>query len=177
MRRLVAIAAICWSTQAYADDGAVTGIVEDALMHPLEGATVVIHDPSGSTVAKTTTGKDGKYLFDDLPDGTYRVCFPVRDLPAPYTGYQLTRRDAAGHDGTDSAVDTASGCTGSVTLGPDNREDLTLDAGYVAPAKSTKPSWLASTGVAIGGFAAAALVLLLTGGLLLAGARRRRREN
>ena len=67
MRRLAALAVICWSAQAYAEDATVTGIVEDALMHPLEGATVVIHDPSGDTVAKATTGKDGKFSFGGVP--------------------------------------------------------------------------------------------------------------
>src|SRR3569623_421114 len=73
MRRAVAIAVICWSAHAYADGASVTGIVEDALMHPLEGATVVIHDPSGETVAKATTGKDGKFSFGGVPLGDFTV--------------------------------------------------------------------------------------------------------
>lgn len=79
--------------------------------------------------ASTTTGPDGKYLFDNLPDGTYQVCFDVANLPEAVKGYVLTKVDA-GDDTKDSDAD-ATGCTKTTTLGPDKREDLTLDAGVV----------------------------------------------
>ena len=36
-------------------DAVVAGIVDDALLHPLKGATVVLHDSAGNTVASTVT--------------------------------------------------------------------------------------------------------------------------
>ncbi|MGW3963307.1 SdrD B-like domain-containing protein [Amycolatopsis sp. NPDC005003] len=93
---------------------------------------VVLKDGTGKQVASVKTGPDGKYLFDDLPDGSYQVCFDVKQLPAPVADYQLTKANA-GDDGKDSDADPASGCTPVVPLGVGKREKLTLDAGLVAP--------------------------------------------
>src|SRR4051794_5111727 len=74
LRAAAAIVMICCASLAHAEGGAtVTGIVEDALMHPLEGATVVIHDPAGNTIAKLVTGKDGKFAFPNVAFGDYTV--------------------------------------------------------------------------------------------------------
>ncbi len=54
-------------------DAAIQGTVEDALMHPLPGATVVIHDSSGKTIAETTTGPTGQFTFTGIPFGDYSV--------------------------------------------------------------------------------------------------------
>jgi SdrD B-like domain len=142
------------------------------------GVPVVLR--SGDTeVAKTTTGADGKYLFDNLPDGTYRVCF-LTDLPAQLRDYTLTK-PKAGNDTTDSDPDPQTGCTKQVTVGPGQREILTLDAGLVAPPKSTTypndGNWLASTGYRLGWWwpLLGALAIAL-GTLALIAARRRERN-
>ncbi|MEU0535569.1 SdrD B-like domain-containing protein [Amycolatopsis tolypomycina] len=93
---------------------------------------VVLKDGDGKQVATTKTGPDGKYLFDNLPDGSYQVCFGVKQLPAPVADYGLTKPNA-GDDGKDSDAEPATGCTPVVKLGTGAREDLTLDAGLVAP--------------------------------------------
>jgi hypothetical protein len=86
---------------------------------------VALIDPATGDVIKTTkTDAAGKYLFTDLPDGRYQVCFR-----SP-RGFLWTRQNAGG-TGDDSVVDPTSGCSPVVTLGPGNREDLTLDAGLV----------------------------------------------
>jgi outer membrane cobalamin receptor len=54
-------------------DAVVEGVVEDALMHPLAGATVILHDAAGNTIARTQTGPDGKFAFAGLPFGDYTV--------------------------------------------------------------------------------------------------------
>ncbi|SER78593.1 Cna protein B-type domain-containing protein [Streptomyces sp. yr375] len=88
--------------------------------------TVKLVDPATGRVVRTTkTDAAGRYLFDALPDGDYQVCF-VR----PPGRYLWTRQDA-GKSGDDSVVDPATGCSPPVTLGPDHRQDLTLDAGLV----------------------------------------------
>jgi len=59
-------------------------------MHPLEGATVVIHDPSGETVAKATTGKDGKFSFGGVPLGDFTVEASSPGLVGDHQHVQLT---------------------------------------------------------------------------------------
>ncbi|WP_051124848.1 SdrD B-like domain-containing protein [Amycolatopsis benzoatilytica] len=98
----------------------------------VQGVTAVLKDGAGKELGKTTTDANGKYLFDNLPDGTYQVCFDVANLPDAVKGYRLTKANA-GDDAKDSDADPATGCTPTTTLGPDKREDLTLDAGLVAP--------------------------------------------
>ncbi|MEU6352793.1 SdrD B-like domain-containing protein [Streptomyces sp. NPDC047072] len=89
------------------------------------GITVKLIDPAtGATLRTTTTDAKGRYLFSRLPDGSYQVCFTWPDA------YLWTKRNA-GATGDDSVVDPRTGCSGTVTLGPGNRSDLTLDAGLV----------------------------------------------
>ena len=74
--RLAAVlfAVMATASSASADGSAVVaGVVEDALLHPLTGATVVIHDSAGNTIAKTVTGADGKFTFNGVPYGDYTV--------------------------------------------------------------------------------------------------------
>jgi hypothetical protein len=138
---------------------------------------VTLKDGTGKVLGTTTTDQNGKYLFDDLPDGTYQVCFPTSGLPDKYKDYTLTKTDASGHNGRDSAADQANGCTRPTTLGMSKREDFTLDAGYVGghgvPAPG--PAKLSFTGVAVGGLITLALLLLGGGGALLVATRRNRR--
>lgn len=54
-------------------DSVIQGTVQDALLHPLPGATVVLHDASGKTVASTTTAADGTFSFPAIPFGDYTV--------------------------------------------------------------------------------------------------------
>ena len=70
---LFAIAALFARPALAADAGGITGVVEDALLHPLANATVLIHDASGNTIAKTTTDKDGHFTLADVPFGDYTV--------------------------------------------------------------------------------------------------------
>ncbi|WP_232838363.1 SdrD B-like domain-containing protein [Streptomyces geranii] len=99
--------------------------IQDPSERGAKGIPVELIDPvTGDVLRTTTTDANGKYLFTALPDGTYKVCFR-----SP-RGYLWTRPNAGGR-GDDSVVDTATGCSPVVTLGPGNRIDLTLDAGLV----------------------------------------------
>ncbi len=87
-------------------------------------------------VATTTTDANGNYLFDNLAAGTYKV-----QVVAP-TGYYVTKQDAAGWNGTDSAIN-ASGYTGSIALA--DGQDLTkVDAGLYRKASVGDKVWLDS---------------------------------
>src|SRR5205823_10698016 len=74
------------------------------------GLPVKLHRADGSEAANTTTGADGRYRFDNPPDGTYQVCFDPKTFPAAYSGYQWAKPHA-GASAMDSDVDLGTGCT------------------------------------------------------------------
>ncbi|SMC93164.1 SdrD B-like domain-containing protein [Kibdelosporangium aridum] len=74
----------------------------------------------------TVTGANGEYQFPELGDGKHAVCFVLKD------DLQLTKPFAGSAD-KDSNADPSSKCAPAVTLGPSNREDLTVDAGLMSP--------------------------------------------
>ncbi|MET8757653.1 SdrD B-like domain-containing protein [Lentzea sp. NPDC004782] len=115
--------------------------VQDAGEPGVPGVTVTLKDGAGNPVGTPkTTGADGKYLFDNLADGTYKVCFDIANMPAPYQNYLVTRPDAGGDDTKDSDAD-ATGCTPPTSLGSAKREDLTLDLGIRPPNKLGDTVW------------------------------------
>lgn len=99
---------------------------------PAPGVGVRALTESGAELARTLTGADGRYLFADLPDGSYWACFELDSLPAAVADYRLTTPDA-GSDTADSDADPRTGCTGPRALDEVNRSDDSLDAGLVAP--------------------------------------------
>src|SRR3954471_24997440 len=76
-------------------DGVVTGIVDDALLHPLPGATVVLHDSAGNTVAKQVTGPDGKFTFSSVAFGDYTVEASAPGLVGDHQHLQLSASQVA----------------------------------------------------------------------------------
>ncbi|SDX09283.1 Cna protein B-type domain-containing protein [Amycolatopsis xylanica] len=151
----------------------------------VKDVTVVLKDKDGKEISKTTTGPDGKYLFPKLPDGTYMVCFDIKNLPGEYKEYGLTAPNR-GEAGKNSAADQSTGCTKTVTLGPDKREDLTLDAGLLggheepqAPGTPGNPKGpLAKTGFnAVLPLGIGSLILLAGIAFLVVAARRRKEDS
>ncbi|MFC3891457.1 SdrD B-like domain-containing protein [Lentzea rhizosphaerae] len=145
--------------------------VQDAGEPGVPDLPVFLQDGSGKPVAQSKTDKDGRYLFTDLPDGAYKVCFNADPQTGLVAGRELTKANA-GDDGRDSDADPATGCTPVVKLGKDKRVDLTLDAGLL-PRPPAPP--LASTGAAVWGLLLAALTMIAGGAFLLLQGRRRRR--
>ena len=126
------------------------------------GVTVDLLDKDGNVVATTTTDKDGKYSFEKLPAGTYRVkVHPDGDL--------------AGLDQTEDPDGIADSMSGEITIGFDNQLVTGVNFGYVAPdVPATKPKrGLARTGFdgMIGGVGLGAAVV---GGMFLWMRRRRK---
>lgn len=70
-------------------DSVIQGTVQDALLHPLPGATVVLHDASGRTVASTTTAADGTFKFPPIPFGDYTVEATLAGLVEDHQHVQL----------------------------------------------------------------------------------------
>ena len=101
--------------------------IQDADEPALPGVTVTltyedgsaVTDASGNVVTAKTSDANGKYSFENLLPGGYKVSFQA---PA---GYEATTSDA----GTDRALDS-NGATASVTLAQD-QTDETIDFGAV----------------------------------------------
>ncbi len=92
--------------------------VQDADEYGIGGVQVTLTLPDGS-IQVTTSDADGYYYFQNLPDGTYNVCFQT---PA---GYRPTVANA-GPDDRDS--DPVNGCTNVTISGPVGTTKL--DAGF-----------------------------------------------
>ncbi|WP_125777655.1 SdrD B-like domain-containing protein [Antribacter gilvus] len=153
--------------------------VQDTGEPGVAGVVVTLYDESGAEVARTTTGADGSYLFEDVPLGTYTAGFS--GLPS---GARFTSPGAGGDTGADSDVDPGSGRTGPVVLTRDAPERLDVDAGLVRPVAGPpdrrdptpvprRPATaLPVTGAEIGATIGAVVLLVVVGSVLL-GMRRR----
>jgi uncharacterized repeat protein (TIGR01451 family) len=89
-------------------------------------------DKNGTPVDLTTiTDEDGRYLFDGLVSGDYRVHFGLPD------GFEYTIPGATASVDDDSNADQVTGRSGVFTVGP-NQADLSRDGGLVdLPARIT----------------------------------------
>jgi SdrD B-like domain len=98
---------------------------------PVKGIVVELYnEQSGTVLAKDTTDINGKYLFDNLPSGRYRVRF----VPSSIPHHLKLTFPLAGSDSTkDSDADTLTGFTKYVNILRTNdlrdSVNLTLDAG------------------------------------------------
>ena len=144
--------------------------VQDAKEPGIAGVTLTITkadgsavtDVAGNAVTTTVTDAKGRYLFTNLPPGSYKVKVST---PAGYTATKTGR-------GT-TATDSSKGSATSVNLTKNGSSDQTLDFGFKS--KTTKPA-LPQTGVDLGGLAITALALLLCGLLTSMHLSRRSRE-
>jgi hypothetical protein len=156
----------------------------------IPGVTVTITNPDGSPVVDVhgkpvgpvKTDKNGKYVFPDLPPGTY-VTHVDASQPA-LAKYRPTRS----HRG-DRAGDSSTGSARSNTL-QSGESDLTLDFGFWLPANGTSGTGsghgtdsgngngtgnTSDTGVRSAELIGVGGLLLLAGSVLLLAVRRRRR--
>ena len=92
------------------------GHVADPTGQPLPGVSVMTIAETGGISSRATSGRDGAYHFDTLPDGTYRVDFEL-------LGFDLIRRNSVRvrHDATAAAdatlrVSTVCECIDIVPL-------------------------------------------------------------
>jgi hypothetical protein len=144
--------------------------VQDAKEPGIAGVTLTITkadgsavtDVAGNAVTTTITDAKGRYLFTNLPPGSYKVKVST---PAGYTATKTGR-------GT-TATDSSKGSATSVNLTKNGSSDQTLDFGFKS--KTTKPA-LPQTGVDFGGLAITALALLLCGLLTSRNLSRRSRQ-
>lgn len=166
--------------------------IQDAGEPPLAGVTVTLLNGAGKVVATTTTDANGRYIFDNLPAGSYQVHFQLTSAQA--AKYTFTSANK-GSVGTDSDANPSTGLTTVFTLGD---SDTNLTTSYtdqpVSASQGIDPTWDAGvvlsdtgTGVITPGtgdlpktgsdavsLVIAALVALLSGLGLLALAREHR---
>src|SRR5690625_14563 len=99
---------------------------------PLEGVKVELTDAAGEPVTDvfgdevepTFTDAQGRYLFDDLPAGEYKVKFTLTDDQVEK--YIFTELNAGDDTAVDSDADPATGWTQVIVLNDDNTA-LTTD--------------------------------------------------
>jgi len=86
MMFVVSLFLIAPSGVVFAQSASITGVVRDPIGQLIPGVTVTTIPQSGGLIRRTTSGRDGSYRFDALPDGTYRVDFEL-------LGFELFRRN------------------------------------------------------------------------------------
>jgi hypothetical protein len=87
--------------------------VRDVRVRLTDPAGTSVNHTDGTPVEPVSTDLDGRYVFDLLAPGDYRVVFD--GLP---DGYRFTTRGSGFDPETDSDPDPATGITGTFTLGP-----------------------------------------------------------
>ena len=118
----------------------------------------------GQLVAPITTGPDGRFLFDNLPLGRYKVTI----VTPP--GFRSTVAGAS-----NAADDSAIGFDMSLDLTVDGASDMTLDFGFVEAADVTSPNEVVipRTGTELESSLDRALGVLVFGLVVMAVGRRR----
>ncbi|MEV4776667.1 SdrD B-like domain-containing protein [Microbacterium sp. LWH12-1.2] len=107
--------------------------IQDAGEAGVEGATVELLDAEGNVVDTTTTDAAGAYLFEDVECTTYSVRFTI---PEGHTFTSTATGDdrAVDSNPTPTQENPLVGVTPQFEVTPQNREDLTIDAGVVPEA-------------------------------------------
>ena len=108
--------------------------IQDKGETPIAGVTLSITkadgspvtDVNGKAVTTTTTDANGKYSFDNLPPGQYKVTV------VPPAGATATKATA----GKDVAKDSSTGSATSRNMTTDGDRDPTLDFGFYKPSVS-----------------------------------------
>ncbi|HQZ32953.1 MAG TPA: SdrD B-like domain-containing protein [Ilumatobacteraceae bacterium] len=168
--------------------------LQDAAEVPLAGVRVELLDSVGEVLGVTQTDAGGRYVFDGLTAGTYRVRFTLTDDQR--TVYEFTQRDLGTSNAVDSDANPADGLTAEIVL-DDSNDNLTTMYDYrsIGASQGIDPTWdagvvvkqlpeaqppvqppgnLPITGATIAmGMIAAALALLAVGGVFQRVGRRR----
>jgi len=122
--------------------------VQDANEQNLSGVTVSLYADGnfGSVIATDTTGANGEYLFDNLPQGhTYSVEFDLTTINAGPRDFRFTRQNI-GDDTADSDADETTGRTAQTPFMRSGDSNLTLDAGVYEPVIIGDYVWLDTDG-------------------------------
>ena len=108
-------------------DGNGNGVLDPGDIGVPEVAVQLLN-PDGQVLRRTVTSGTGRFTFDGLPAGTYRVQFGQ-----PPNGLRFTSERSGANPAVDSDADL-NGRTPAVVLGDENPTDTTVDAGLTTPA-------------------------------------------
>ena len=101
----------------FAQSASIAGVVRDGNGGVIPGVNVTTIPQSGGLVRHTTSGSDGSYRFDGLPDGTYRVDFDLRGFELVRRNHVRVSRDA------EANIDVAlAPCARSANASPSSRQ-------------------------------------------------------
>jgi predicted secreted protein len=95
---------------------------------PVVGAKVTLLDGNGAVIGSAISDANGKYLFGNLPAGSYIVRFPTELA----NGSTLIAPDKGTDDAADSDANQTTGTSTKINLAA-GQNNLTVDAGYAAP--------------------------------------------
>src|SRR5699024_9153961 len=114
--------------------------IQDDNEDPLEGVKVELYDEDGEKIAETETDEDGRYIFDELPAGDYKVKFELTEEQEEK--YRFTKEQAGDDSTVDSDADEETGWTRDIVLDEDN-EELTkeYDAQEFSATEGIDPTW------------------------------------
>ncbi|MCC2973648.1 SdrD B-like domain-containing protein [Massilia sp. IC2-476] len=140
--------------------------IRDSNEAGIKGVTVRLLDSTGKVLETVLTDSYGKYLFDNLNAGSYRI-----EVAEP-SGYFVTKQNQGTNDAVDSDIDTSAGRSGLITL-DQGENDLSWDAGLYRKASLGDKVWedkdhddIQDTGE--GGIAGVTVQLYTAAGALLA---------
>jgi hypothetical protein len=104
---------------------------------PVQGIPIGLdHDPGGNLAAKTTTGRDGKFVFANLEVGTYTLSAksPTRTANIKFSGLKVVNGDVSSSTGASAKIKiTKKGgrISGMIINGAPKRAGIPVAAGDV----------------------------------------------
>lgn len=101
--------------------------IQDDNEEPLVGVKVELYDEDENIIAETETDENGRYIFDELPAGEYKVKFTLTEEQAEK--YRFTKEQAGEDTSVDSDAHPETGWTREIVLNEAN-EYLTKDYDY-----------------------------------------------
>ncbi|MCB1257396.1 MAG: carboxypeptidase regulatory-like domain-containing protein [Microthrixaceae bacterium] len=114
--------------------------IQDSGEKPLAGVKVELLNAAGSVLATTSTDANGRYVFDNLEAGTYKVRFTLTD--AQKAKYQFTSQTTGSNSAVDSDAGTADGLTRSFVLDDTNTSlTTTYEFRDIAATQGIDPTW------------------------------------
>ncbi len=113
--------------------------IQDATEEGIDGINVTLLKEDGSVVAQQTTANGGKYLFENLSAGKYKVKFDVDST------YKVSVKDSGNDDALDSDVDQTTFTTDSIDLAA-GVKNMTVDLGLYQEVSLGDSIWVDDDG-------------------------------
>jgi hypothetical protein len=110
--------------------GSLSGTVLDTNRNVLQGARVMLADPSGSVIRTVESGSNGQFAFTDLPPDIYKLTVTGPGM-SNFTSTEIPLRAGEGLSVPTVTLSVAGGTT-SVTVTSGNKEELAQEQVRIA---------------------------------------------